>query len=174
MTRRRSILLAAALARLSSGCGYRLAGRADLMPKSVHSIAISPFGNGTMSFALARVLPQYLTQEFHARTRYSIVTDEGEADAVLAGSVVSMAIYPSVSDPQSGRATADQIEVLLNLSLTERRSGAVLYSATRARFRERYEVALDPKAYFDERGSAVLRIGRDVARDVVSNILEKF
>ena len=171
---RRPIPTVAALACLLSGCGYHLAGRADLMPKQVRSIAISPFGNGTMSYALARALPEYLTQEFHARTRYSILTDPAEADAVLAGSVVSLAVYPSVSDPQSGRATADQIEVVLSLTLTERRTGAVLYSASRARFRERYEVALDPKAYFDEGGSAVLRISRDVARDVLSSILEKF
>jgi hypothetical protein len=167
-------LLVAAGAALQPGCGYHVSGHADMMPKTVKTIAIPPFPNGTMRYKLAELLPADLTREFHSRTRYVIVTDASQADAVLTGTVTGYSPYPTVSDPVSGRATAIQVEVMLDLALKERRTGAELYSNKQARFRERYEVALDVKDYFDESGTAIERVSRDVARDVVSAILEKF
>jgi len=46
--------------------------------------------------------------------------------------------------------------------------------AQRLDFRERYEVSTDPQAYFDESGPAMQRLSKDVARSVVSTILEHF
>ena len=161
-------------AALLAACGYHVGGRADLMPKTMKSIAIEPFGNGTTRYELARRLPEDLTREFHSRTKYLILTDAAQADAVLSGSLVTFNPYPTVSDPKSNRATAIQIEVTVNVSLRDRRTGAVLFAANGVRFRERYEVALDPNQYFDESGPAMIRLSQDVARDVVSSILEKF
>jgi hypothetical protein len=41
-------------------------------------------------------------------------------------------------------------------------------------FRERYELSVDPKAYFDESEPALQRMSRDTAQSVVSAILENF
>ncbi|MGD0499140.1 MAG: LptE family protein [Bryobacteraceae bacterium] len=169
-----TVLLAAAGAAIQPGCGYHVSGQADMMPKTVKTIAIPAFPNATMRYKLAALLPEDLTREFHSRTSYVIVPDASQADAVLAGTLIGFSAYPTVSDPQSGRATAVQVEVTVDLTLTERRTGAVLFSNKGAKFRERYEVALDPKDYFDESGTAIERVSRDVARDVVSAILEKF
>ncbi len=157
-----------------AGCGYHTGGHADLMPKTVKSIAIEAFGNGTTRYELARRLPEDLTREFHSRTKYLIVTDPSQADAVLSGSLVNFGAYATVADPKTGRATATQVEVTVNVTLTDRRTGAVLFAQNGARYRERYEVALDPQQYFDESGTAIVRVSRDVARDVLSAILEKF
>ena len=40
--------------------------------------------------------------------------------------------------------------------------------------KERYEISIDPKAYFDESAPALQRLSRDVSRSVVSAVLEKF
>ena len=161
-------------ATLVSSCGYKIAGRAETIPKTVKTIAIPPFGNATMSYALGRLLPEDITREFHERTKYVIVTEPKEADAVLDGSIVTMGAYPTVSDPQSGRATAVQVEVVINITLSDRRTGAAIYSSKGVHYRERYQVALDPKQYFDEGSTAARRLSRDVARDVVTSILEAF
>jgi hypothetical protein len=50
----------------------------------------------------------------------------------------------------------------------------VLFTRAGAEFRERYEISIDPKAYFDESGTAMERLSKSVARSVVSAILEKF
>jgi hypothetical protein len=41
-------------------------------------------------------------------------------------------------------------------------------------FRERYEISVNPQQYFDESQAALQRLSRDVARTVVSAILENF
>ena len=162
------------LGAMGPGCGYRVGGHADMMPKTVHTIAIPPFGNATIRYKLARLLPEDITREFLSRTHYAIVTDPSQADAVLDGSLASYNPLPTVSDPASGRATMDQVVVTLNLKLTDRRTGKVLFLRKGAEFWQRYEVALDPNQYFDESGTAMDRISRSVASSVVSAILEGF
>ncbi|MBZ5585995.1 MAG: hypothetical protein LAQ30_28155 [Acidobacteriia bacterium] len=162
------------LAAAGGGCGYHIGGQGDLMPKTVKTIAVPAFGNVTARYKLARLLPGDITRELLSRTRYVVVPDANQADAVLGGTLANFVAYPIVSDPATGRATAAQVVVTLNLTLRERVSGKVLWSNNGAEFRERYEISLDPKAYFDESGTAADRVSRDVARSVVSAILEAF
>jgi hypothetical protein len=163
-------LMALALA----GCGYHIGGQAALIPKSVKTIAVTAFANATVQYEIGRLLPADITREFHTRTRYTIISDPGQADAVLSGVVTNFAASPSTTDPVTGRSTSAQVFVLLQITLTERQTGKVLFTRSGYEFRERYEVATDPKAYFDESGTAIQRVSRDVARSVVSAILEAF
>ena len=174
MNMRRAGRLALALAFLAPGCGYHIAGRGELIPANIKTIAIPAFGNVTTVYNLARLLPADITREFESRTRYAILTDPREADATLEGIVTNYGAFPTTSDPKTGRATSVQVVVTLRLNLTDRRTGKLLYSRNGAEFRERYEVAIDPKAYFDESGTALQRVSQDVARSVVTGILEAF
>ena len=162
------------LAALGTGCGYRVGGQSDLMPKAIHTIAILPFSNATIRYRLARSLPEDITREFLSRTHYVMVPDPKQADAVLEGSLANFNAFPTVSDPVSGRATMDQVVVTLNLKLTDRRTGKVLFQRKGQEFWQRYEVALDPNQYFDESGTAMARVSKSVAASVVSAILEGF
>jgi hypothetical protein len=159
---------------LAPGCGYHVSGHADLMPRNIKTIAIPAFGNVTTRYQLARLLPADITREFLSRTHYAIVADPSQADAVLTGTVTNFAFFSTVNDPVSARATAAQAVVTLTVTLTNRATGAVLFSRQGAEFRERYEISVDPVAYFDESGTAMQRLSRDVARSVVAAILEGF
>ena len=161
-------LILAALA----GCGYHVSGHGDLMPKTVKTIAIQPFGNLTTRYKLARTLPSDIGREFISRTRYKIVSDPNQADAVLTGTLNNFVAYPTIS--ANGRSTVVEAIVTLRVTLTNRATGAVLFTRNGAEFRERYEISIDPKAYFDESGTAMDRLSRSVARSVVSAILEAF
>lgn len=163
-----------ALSFLLAGCGYHVGGRADLLPKDVHTVAIEPFGNATVRANLARLIPAALAREFNSRTRYPVVADPAQADAVLTGSILRFDNSPIIADPKTGRATGALIVVVLQVTLTERRTGKVLFSRNNYEFRQRYEIATDPQAYFDESGTAIERLSRDVARGVVSAVLENF
>jgi hypothetical protein len=165
-------LAAAALA--SAGCGYHVSGRADLLPKNIKTIAIPVFRNATTRYRLAELLPAALTREFISRTRYQVVADPKAADAVLSGVVVKYDGAPVVFNQATGRATTVQVYVRLEITLRERATGAVLFSRPSVEFRDRYEISVDPNAYFEESDAAMDRLSRDVARTVVSGILEKF
>ena len=157
-----------------AGCGYHVSGHGDLLPKKIRTVAVPAFGNATTRYKLAEYLPADITHEFISRTRYRVVPDANQADAVLRGIVVSVGGYPTTTDPKTGRATAVQAVVLLNITLTERATGAVLFSRPGMEVRERYEIGIDPKAYFDESGAAMQRLSRAVAQSVVTAVLEKF
>ena len=57
----------------------------DLIPKTVHTIAIPAFTNPTTRYKLTDQLPEAIAREFISRTRYRIVSDPNPADAVLKG-----------------------------------------------------------------------------------------
>ncbi|HLK46490.1 MAG TPA: LPS assembly lipoprotein LptE [Bryobacteraceae bacterium] len=157
-----------------SGCGYHVAANADLLPKNIKTIAVPAFGNATTRYTLARRLPEDITREFLSRTRYAVVSDPAKADAVVTGAILNAFAYPTTADPVSGRATGIQAIVTLSLNLVDRATGKVIWTRPSAEFRERYELAIDPAQYFDESSTAMIRLSRDVARSVVSEVLEQF
>jgi hypothetical protein len=167
-------LLAGFFAFLLAGCGYRVSGHSDLLPASVRTIAIPAFGNVTGRYRLTELMPRSLTREFISRTRYQVVADENNADAVLRGAVLNYLFFPTVVDQDTGRSAGVQVLVVIQLNLIERATGKVLYTQPNLEVRNRYEIAIDPKAYFEESDLALERVSRDVARTVVSSVLEAF
>jgi outer membrane lipopolysaccharide assembly protein LptE/RlpB len=167
-------LAACAAALLLAGCGYRTGGRAEVMPATVRSIAIPAFKNLTPRYRLTQMLPSAIGREFITRTRYRLAPDLDDADAILEGAVVNYMAAPTIFDQATGRAAGLQIMVFLNIRLIEKGSGKVLYARDNMEVRERYEVSVDQLAYFDESDAALDRLSRDVARQVVSTILEAF
>ena len=173
------------LCALLAGCGYHVAGNtigtpaapnaaAGAVPKTIKTIAVPAFGNTTPRYQLARLLPADVTREFISRTHYNIISDPTQADAVLKGALVKFDAYAAVADPISGRATGVQIVATLQLTLTDRASGKILFQRTGYEFRERYELSVNPQAYFDESSTAIQRVSRDAARSIVTAILENF
>ena len=166
-----TVCLAAAF---STGCGYHVAGHADLLPKQIRTIAIPAFENNTTRYKLTQSLPAAITREFLTRTRYHIVPNPDGADATLHGGVVNYLSYPSTFDPATGRAAGIQLIVVLDLRLVESETGKMLYQNSGMSIQNRYEISGDQVAYFEESDTALDRLSRNVARTVVSAILENF
>ena len=164
-----SLMMAVALA----GCGYHTAGSANLLPKDLHTIAIVPWGNGTTQFKLANYMAQAVSREVITRTRYAVVADPAKADATLSGSIVNLFSGTTVFDPNTNRGTGAQLTVQLQVRLVAK-DGKVLFDRPTLEFRDRYEISVDPKQYFDESEATLQRISRDAARTIVSAILENF
>jgi len=157
-----------------AGCGYHVAGHGDLMPKTIKTVAVMPFGDATLRYKLARTLPTDITRELISRTKYQLINDASQADAVITGNLINYFASPTIIDPTTSRATTVQAIAIIQVSMTERATGKVLFTRSGMEIRQRYEVAGDPKQYFDESGTALERVSKDVARTVVSAILEGF
>lgn len=157
-----------------AGCGYHVGGRADLLPSTLHTIAIPAFANASPKYRLTGQLPAAIAREFLTRTRYRIVADPNEADAVLYGVVKNYFSFPTLFDQRTGRAAGVQVHVFLDVKLVERATGKVLFERQNYEFRDRYEIAADQVQYFDESSTALERLSQDVARQIVSSILEAF
>lgn len=157
-----------------AGCGYHVGGKADMVPKGIQSIAVSPFANGTTHYTLTDQLPVAISHELMARTRFHVDNDENSADAVLKGSVNRVGAYPVISDPISAKATTMQLSVNVSVELVERATGKVLYANKSLDVRTYYQIAIDPHQYFDESGPALDRLTREIAASVVSAVVENF
>jgi outer membrane lipopolysaccharide assembly protein LptE/RlpB len=174
MAVKRLALFLSAAVLLLAGCGYHVAGTVDALPKNVKTIAIPAFANTTIRYKLGDQMAAALTREFIARSRYRIVADPSEADAVLSGSVINFFAYPTVFDPTTSRAAGVQAIVQLQVTLRDHASNKVLFSRPHMDFRQNYEISTDAATYFDESSMAMERLSRDLARSVVSAILENF
>jgi len=158
-----------------TSCGYHVSGTTDMVPRTVHTIAIPRFSNVTTRYKLTDHIPEAISREFIARTRYQIVSDPNTADAVLTGAVMNYVAYPVIFDQASGRASGLQIIVTMRVTLTERATGKVLFTRPSFDVRQRYEISTtNTTQYFEESATALDRLCGDVARDVVSAILENF
>jgi outer membrane lipopolysaccharide assembly protein LptE/RlpB len=158
---------------LLSGCGYHVAGTTNLLPTDIHTIAVVPWKNASIQYKLSDYLAESVSREMITRTHYKIVADPAQADAVLSGAVANLFSNATVADPVTGRSTGAQVVVIVQVKLTDK-SGKVLFDRPNVEFRERYEISVSPQQYFDEMPAALQRLSKDVARTVVSAILENF
>ncbi len=164
----------AVIAILATSCGYSTGGRADLLPKTIHTIAIPACTNNTNTYRLTDRLAQAISREFITRTRYRVIPDPTGADAILHCSVNNYTAAATVFDPSTGRASAVDIHVAIQVSLVDRETNKLLFSRPNMDVRERYQISVDPTAFFEESEPAVERASQQTARQVVSAILENF
>lgn len=161
-------------ATVTVSCGYHAGGKADLLPKSIQTIAVPPFSSSVTQYRLPDLLANDIAREFNTRTRFTTVKDAAVADAVLYGTLNAVYISPTVSDPSTGKATSIQVVATMSIKLVQRETGRVLYSRPSFQVRSYYEISTDPHQYFDESGPAYTRLGQAVAQDVVSAVVENF
>jgi hypothetical protein len=150
-----------------------MAGTTNLLPSDIHTIAVTPWTSLGVQYKLPNLLAEAITREMISRTKYKIVTDPAKADAVLSGAVANMFSQATIGDPTTGRTTGGQIIVHVQVKLADK-TGKVLFTQPNLEFRERYELTLNPGQYFDESSPALVRLSRDVAKSVVSAVLENF
>jgi outer membrane lipopolysaccharide assembly protein LptE/RlpB len=158
---------------LSTGCGYHTAGKANLLPSDLRTIAVPAFVNQTQTYKIEQMLTAAVVQEFSTRTNYRIITKPDSADAVLRGTVLTTSTTPLAYDSKTGRAASILVIVSMNVSLTDKQ-GKVLYQNPSYVFREQYQVSQELSSFFEEDSPAFQRLSREFARTLVSNVLEAF
>src|SRR5690348_16314976 len=165
--------LAVLLPLLLTCCGYRVAGTADALPRTIRTVSIPAFSNLTTRYKLTDQLPEEIAREFITRTRYRVVSDPDTADAVLRGTVINYTFNPTIIS-QDNRAVFAEMHVTLSVTLTERASGKVLFSRSSFDVKDTYQISPDATKYFEESDPALKRAGQQVARSVVSAVLQNF
>jgi len=163
----------AVLVLLSTGCGYHTAGKANLLPSDLRTLAVPAFVNQTQTNKIEQLLTAAVVQEFSTRTTYRVVTQPDSADAVLRGTVLTTSTTPLTYDSKTGRAASVLVIVSMSVSLKDKQ-GKVLYQNPSYVFREQYQVSQELSSFFEEDSPAFQRLSREFARTLVSNVLEAF
>ena len=158
-----------------SGCGYHTANHAQIhLPAGINTIAVPIFGNKTNSYKAEQVLTQAVVREFTSRSPYKVIpADNGTADAVLQGTLLTTNVYPLTFDSQTGRQSSAIVQLNMSVKLVDKH-GKTLFENPNYMFREQYQVSREVTSFFDESPPAVDRLSRDFARTLVAEILEGF
>ncbi len=167
-------LLPTALCSLFFACGYHVAGKGERLAPDVKTIAVPAFVNKSAGFRIEQKLAAAVTREFIERTKYRITADPAQADAVLKGTVKDVRSGVVTFDLQTGRASTLQIQVVATVELVDLHSKKVLFSNANYVFREEYQVSQTTSELFEEDQPALKRLSRDLARTLVTEVLENF
>ena len=164
---------AAVLLALAPGCGYRLAGRNQMLPPSVRVIAIPPFENQTRRPEIEQRITEKITETFIQRGGYRTTASEAGADALLKGEVTGYEVTP-VSVGSQGRATRYEVVITATVELTKLPEGQVLFRSSNFVFKKQYDVSGTNVTFFDQEITAIDEVSKDFAESVVTSILEGF
>ena len=115
-----------------------------------------------------------VTREFIERTPYQITASPAQADAVLRGTIKDVRSGVVAFDLNTGRATTSQVQVTAEVELVDLHTKKVLFKNLKYIFREQYQISQTPGAQFEEDQPALDRLARDLARTLVTEILENF
>lgn len=174
MSARLALISAALCAIAAAGCGYHVAGRNNALPAELHTIAIPTFVNKTQHYRIEQRMTQAVVREFLAGSKYRVVSNPAEGDAVLHGEVIGLETTPVVFDPITGHATVMLIQVHMHVYLEDRATNKILYRNDNYLFRQEYEITSDITSFFDEQDPALDRMAHDFAARLVADILENF
>jgi hypothetical protein len=155
-------------------CGYQVAGRGDRLPPDIKTIAIPAFVNQSSTFRIEQKLAAAVTQEFLERTKFRVTPNPTEADAVLKGTVKEVRKGVVAYNLTTGNASLFQIQVAAGVELEDLHSKKVVYANPNFVFREEYAVSQTTSGLFEEDQAALDRLSRDVARTLVTDLLENY
>jgi hypothetical protein len=172
-------LVLCACATAWSGCGYALAGRGSFLPTSIRTVGIPRLENRSNFFQVEDILTEKIRAEFIGRGKYDVTPEEAGADALLSGEVLGISVVP-VGINENQLASRYLFTVALRMEFKDLQTQDVIWQNDSLVFRGEYDlqtrsnVAVSGETFLDQERSSVDRIATDVARTVVTAILEAF
>jgi hypothetical protein len=175
----RGLALLVVAAAAASNCGYALAGKGSFLPTDIRVVGIPLLENSTPVTQIEQKFTEKIRTEFIGRGKYTIVPTTAGADAVLSGAITSFANTP-VGFTEQQLASRYLFTVTMRVQFTDSRNSQVLWSNDALTFRGEYDLRtrgntpVERTVLLEQEGPAVERLATDLARSVVSAILEAF
>lgn len=157
------------------GCGYHLVGTSSFLPAEYKTLYVATLANQTDRADMDQRVTEALTREWVRRRRFQLVDDADRADLVLKGVIKSVSVAPVRFDEQ-GRATEYQMTLTVAAQLQTGGSDKpkVLWEDKNFSRRTSYDVDVSAADYFDRQIEAMDQVSEELARALVSAVLEGF
>jgi outer membrane lipopolysaccharide assembly protein LptE/RlpB len=157
-----------------TGCGYHALGAATHLPPDVKTLAVPVFATRTEAYNTETVMTQAVIREFATRTRLRVTPDaSADADAVLHGTILKETVEPLTYNSATLQSSSFLITVVVSVTLNGR-DGKVLYENKNYVYRQQYQSTTNLSSFFEESPAAVERLSRELARQLVADVLEGF
>jgi hypothetical protein len=175
-----AVAVVLSLALLGSGCGYALAGRGSFLPDNIRVVGIPAFENRSSFSRVEQVLTDKVRTEFIGRGKYRVVPDIQGADAVLTGEILAISVQAvGLNDQQL--ASRYLFTWTIKVEFTDAQTSMVLWSNDALTVRGEYDLSQRGtdattlgSTFVDQERTSADRIATDVARSIVTSILEAF
>ena len=172
------LLLCLSLA--TTGCGYALAGRGSFLPTDIRVVGIPQLVNRTTYFDVEQILTQKIRNEFIGRGKYRVVPEATGADAVLNAEITSITLSP-VAFTATQLASRYQFVLTMKVDFVDNRVNKSLWANDAYSFTGEYDLTsgtgdstINAATFVDQQLSSFDRIANDIARTVVTAIVEAF
>jgi outer membrane lipopolysaccharide assembly protein LptE/RlpB len=157
-----------------AGCGYHTLGAASHLPPGVQTLAVPVFATHTEAYHTEVVMTEAVIREFATRTRLRVIPDvSGNPDAVLHGTILKETVEPLTYNSSTQESSSFLITVVVSVTLTGR-DGKVLYENKNYVYRQQYQSTTDLSSFIEENPAAMERLSRELARQLVADVLEGF
>jgi hypothetical protein len=170
---RRSLVLAAAL--VATACGYHLVGTTSSLPPELETMYVATFENKTQWADMDQRLTEAVTQEWVRRRRFQLSDSPEGVDLYLRGVISSLSVSPVTFDEQ-GRATEYQMTLTVQVQLEDVRGdeAEILWQDRAFSRRTSYQVDVSAVDYFDRQIESMDEVSKELARALVTAVLEGF
>jgi Lipopolysaccharide-assembly len=160
-------------------CGYSLAGRGSFLPTYIRTVGIPQLTNYTTFLQVEQVLTEKIRTEFIGRGSYIVIPDTTGADAVVTGQVTGLSVQPTGFTNQQ-LASRYLFTITMKVAFTDTRTNMVLWSNDSLSYSSEYDLqtrgatAIEGASFLDQERGSFDRIASDIARSVVTSIVEAF
>lgn len=156
----------------AAACGYNLRGTGTFLPPHIKTLYVPMFKNETTRFQLDLKLTQAVVNEFVARSKVEISSDESKSDAVLMGDIQTFFVRPIALSSQ-GAADRYNITVIARIVLRDKVKNRVLFANPSFMYIGEYEVS-EGADFESQETEAIDEIAEKFARSLVMTMLEGF
>jgi hypothetical protein len=119
------------------GCGYRLSGDSDFLPKDIRSVYVEPFINRSRDIGIEKELTSALRSEFYRRGQLRLVEQADQADVILTG-VVRHFESNVASVNRKDEVLQYEAVLILDATLRRREPSEILWRTQATRLAEVY------------------------------------
>jgi outer membrane lipopolysaccharide assembly protein LptE/RlpB len=157
-----------------SGCGYHSLGAATHLPPGISTLAVPVFATHTEAYHTEVVMTEAVIREFATRTRLRVTPNAGgDPDAVLHGTILKETVEPLTYNASTQESSSFVITVVVSVTLTGR-DGKILYENKNYVYREQFQSTTSLASFIEENPAAMARLSRELARQLVADVLEGF
>lgn len=168
-TRALALGVTLAAATLSAGCGYSLRGN---LPAHLRTVAVPIFQNRTPVPAVENIVTPAIVNAFATNGRLRVTRVE-QADAILDGEVTGY-LLQSIAYDSSANVRTYRLIITLNLKFRDVRRNEVLFQRTGYQDRADFQVPGTVAETIAATEQALQAAATEIARTVVSFVIERF
>jgi hypothetical protein len=167
-------VLLAALAVMLFGCSYRFSPGGEHLDKAVQSIFVDNFANNTDEPYVNNYLRNEFIDQFRKTSRFRLADASGSADAIVKGSIKSIAISHLAFD-KADRTTEDRAIMAIDLAFEDLKGGKILWSAQNLTDSEAYLVNPGNPAQTNlNKKEALQKLSNKMAERAYRNLMSGF